>query len=357
MFTRPGAITSKLRRAWGLEGQKKVDGVRVADDRHHAIDAVVLAATTEGLLQWMTKQVQQREREGRGDDIFHVDQPWRGFREDSIRAIYGDGGVGGIFVSRAERPRARGKAHDATIRQIREIDGEEVVFERKAIEKLTEADLDRIPVPAPYGAIVDPAKLRDATVAALRAWIAAGSPKGEDKLPRSPKGDIIRKVRVASKNKVGIRMNGGAVDRGEMARVDVFRKANKKGIWQYYLVPIYPHEIATMDAPPMRAVVAYKDEGEWPVMDSTFEFLWSIESMAFLQAVKTSGQVLEGYFRGLHRGTGAIALSRHDSSDEVVTGIGVKTLASFKKFRVDRLGFSRVEVQREVRTWHGKACT
>ena len=39
VFTRPGAITSKLRRAWGLEGQKKVNGARVADDRHHAIDA------------------------------------------------------------------------------------------------------------------------------------------------------------------------------------------------------------------------------------------------------------------------------------------------------------------------------
>ncbi len=357
VFTRPGAITSTLRRAWGLEGQKKVDGERVADDRHHAIDAVVLAATTEGLLQWMTRQVQQREREGRGDDIFHVAPPWREFREDSIRTIYGEGGVGGVFVSRAERPRARGKAHDATIRQIREIDGEEVVFERKAIEKLTEADLDRIPVPAPYGAIVDPAKLRGETVAALRAWIAAGKPKGEDKLPRSPKGDVIRKVRVESKNKVGIRLNGGAVDRGEMARVDVFRKANKKGVWQYYLVPIYPQEIATMDAPPMRAVVAYKDEGDWPVMDSTFEFLWSIESMVFLQAVKTSGEIVDGYFRGLHRGTGAVALSSHKNSEEVITGIGVKTLASFKKFRVDRLGLSRAEVIREVRTWHGKACT
>lgn len=356
VFARPGAITSKLRRAWGLEGQKKVNGERVADDRHHAIDAIVLAATTEGLLQWMTKQVQQREREGRGDDIFHVAPPWRGFREDSIRAIYGEGGVGGIFVSRAERPRARGKAHDATIRQIREIDGEEAVFERKAIEKLNEADLDRIPVPAPYGAIVDPKKLRDATVAALRAWIDAGKPKGEDKLPRSPKGDIIRKVRVEAKNKVGVRLNGGAVDRGEMARVDVFRKANKKGVWQYYLVPIYPHEIATMDAPPMRAVVAYKDEGDWAAMDSTFEFLWSIESMTFLQAVRPGGEILEGYFRGLHRGTGAIALSSHKNSDDLVTGIGVKTLASFKKFRVDRLGLSRTEVAREVRTWHGKAC-
>ena len=79
--------------------------------------------------------------------------------------------------------------------------------------------------------------------------------------------------------------------------------------------------------------------------------------MVFLQAVKTSGEIVDGYFRGLHRGTGAVALSSHKNSEEVATGIGVKTLASFKKYRIDRLGLSRTEVTREVRTWHGKACT
>ncbi len=115
VFTRPGAITSKLRRAWGLEGLKKVDGERVPDDRHHAVDALVLAATTESLLQKMTKEVQQREKEGRPDDIFHCKQPWPGFRIDVERAVHGENGTGGVFVSRAERRRARGKAHDATI--------------------------------------------------------------------------------------------------------------------------------------------------------------------------------------------------------------------------------------------------
>ena len=79
MFARPGAITSKLRRAWGLEGLKKVDGERVSDDRHHAVDALVLARTTESLLQAMTKDIQRREHEGRADDIFHVKPPWRHF--------------------------------------------------------------------------------------------------------------------------------------------------------------------------------------------------------------------------------------------------------------------------------------
>ena len=174
------------------------------------------------------------------------------------------------------------------------------MFERKAIEKLTEADLDKIPVPAPYGASSIPG---NCATRRLRRC-APGSP------PESRKAKTNCRARrratsfarcASSQNKVGIRLNGGAVDRGEMARVDVFRKANKKGVWQYYLVPIYPHEIATMDAPPMRAVVAYKDEGDWAVMDSTFEFLWSIDLMVLLEVVKTSGKIVDGYFRGLHR--------------------------------------------------------
>ena len=196
----------------------------------------------------MTKKIQKREQEGRADDIFHVEQPWPHFHAEAERAVYGENGIGGVFVSRAERRRARGKAHDATVKQVREIDGEEKVFERKPIEKLTERDLERIPTPEPYGKVANPAKLRDELVESLRAWIAAGKPKSSELLPRSPKGDVIRKVRVSTNAKVGVALHGGTVDRGEMARVDVFRKANKKGKFQYFLVPIYPHEIATSES-------------------------------------------------------------------------------------------------------------
>jgi CRISPR-associated endonuclease Csn1 len=356
IFARPGAITSKLRRAWCLEALKKRDGERVSDDRHHAIDAIILAVTTESLLQSMTDEVKRREREGRTDDIFHIAPPWSGFRLDAIRAVYGEGGVGGVFVSRAERPRARGKAHDATIRQIREIDGKETIYERKPIEKLSESDLDKIPVPKPYGTIADPAKLRRQTVEALHTWIAAGKPKSEDRLPRSPKGDLIRKVRVATNIKVGIRINGGAVDRGEMARVDVFRKKSVKGVYQYFLVPIYPHEIATMSSPPMRAIRGGGDDQKWPLIDSSFDFLWSIHQLSFLELTKQDGEIIRAYFRSLDRNTGAFTVSEIADSDATRKGIGARTLVSLKKFNVDRLGRAS-EVKRETRTWRGKVCT
>jgi CRISPR-associated endonuclease Csn1 len=259
-----------------------------------------------------------------------------------------------VFVSRAERRRARGKAHDATVKQIREIDGDKVVFERKAIEKLTEKDLDLIPVPKPYGKAIDPKSLRDQMVNALRAWIAADKPK--DKLPCSPKGDVIRKVRLATKDKVAVQVNGGTVDRGDMARVDVFRKKNKKGKWEFYVVPIYPHEIAAMGSPPNRAVKGGGDDSSWTLIDDSAEFLWSLYSMSFVEIVKPDGEVIDGYVRSLDRNTGAITISPHITTDTIRKGIGLKTLSSLRKFTIDRLG-RRFEVSREVRTWRGKACT
>jgi CRISPR-associated endonuclease Csn1 len=352
VFTRPGAITSKLRRAWGLEGRKKVDGERVEDDRHHAVDALVLAATTESLLQQMTRDVQQREREGRQDDIFHVQQPWPGFRLDVNRVVYGDNGAGGVFVSRAERRRARGKAHDATVKQIKQRNGDTLVYERRSVDKLTEKDLLRI----------KDAERNHRLVAMLREWIAAGKPKDKPPVWKYSNGDgteraeSIRKVRLITKDQPAVLLNGGTVDRGEMARVDVFRKRNRKGKWEFYVVPIYPHQIATMDRPPNRAVIAYKDENEWHKIDETFDFLWSLTPMSYVLAVKSNGEIAEGYFRGLHRGTGAINVSRHESlgKEAATDGIGVKTLGEFRKFAVDRLG-CKSEIKREERTWRGKA--
>ena len=152
--------------------------------------------------------------------------PAAGFREvvrDTVK---------NVFVSRAERRRVHGEAHAATIKRVADIDGVPTVFERKAVEKLTLADLDKIPVPEPYGKIADPARLRNEMVVTLRSWIEAGKPKNAP--PRSPKGDPIRKVRIGKNDKVAVSVRGGTADRGKMARVDVFAKLDKRGKPLYF---------------------------------------------------------------------------------------------------------------------------
>jgi CRISPR-associated endonuclease Csn1 len=354
VLARPGALTAKLRRAWGVEDLKKdANGKRLEDDRHHALDAIVVAAVSESKLQELTKAAQEAERRGapRGFDFDHVSPPAAGFRE-IVRDVVKD-----VFVSRAERRRARGEAHAATIKQVRKIDGVSIVFERKAVERLTLADLENIPVPEPYGRIGDPAKLRDAMVAELRRWIEAGKPK--EALPRSPKGDLIRKVRVASKDKVAVDVRGGTADRGDMARVDVFAKEDKRGKRRFFLVPVYPHQVADREAfpqPPDRAVVAYKPEDGWTPIDRTYEFCFSLSQNALAEVATSDGEIIRGYFKGMDRSTGAIALAAPESPRRLRRGIGAKTLVGFTKLSVDRLGNISI-VEREIRTWHGEACT
>jgi CRISPR-associated endonuclease Csn1 len=339
VFARPGALTDRLRRGWGLQWIKKDEkGNRIPDDRHHALDAIITAACTEAQLQKLTKAFQKEEAIGSPRDFRALDEPWPGFREQAMKAVEA------VFVSRAERRRARGKAHDATIRSVAERDGERQVYERKRIADLKPADLDRVK---------DPDRNK-ATVEALRAWIEKGKPEKDP--PLSPKGDAIAKVTLLTTKKAEVIVREGAVDRGDMARVDVFRKMTKKGVWQFYLVPIYPHQIAELDAPPDKACSAYKDEKDWLPIDAEHEFMWSLNPMNFLEIETNKGELYAGYFRGFHRGTGALEISAHANNDDKTAGIGARTLKRLDKYVVDRLGRLKI-VESEQRTWRGKACT
>lgn len=345
VLARPGALTDRLRRAWGLQDLKKTlepDGEkRRADDRHHALDALICAATSESALQRLTRAFQAAEAAGSHRDFSNFPPPWPGFVEEA-RARFRE-----ILVSRAERGRARGEGHGATIRQVREEAQGPVVYERKAVERLTETDLARVKDPERNAAVIE----------SLRDWIARGKPK--DSPPRSPKGDPIAKLRVRSDSKPDVLVRGGAAARGNMVRVDVFRARNRRGAWEFFLVPIYPHQVADEEgwpAPPGRAVTAHKPEAAWPQIGPQHEFLWSLHSRAFIEVEKPDGTVITGYFMGLDRNGGQINIAAQHSTKVLTTGIGTRSLKRFEKFRVDRLG--RVHaVPRETRTWHGVPCT
>ena len=338
VFARPGALTDRLRRGWGLQWIKKDEkGNRIPDDRHHALDAIITAACSESQLQKLTKAFQREEAIGSPRDFRALDEPWPGFRDQALKAVEA------VFVSRAERRRARGKAHDATIRSVAERDGERQVYERKRIADLKLADLDRVKDP----------ERNKATIDALQAWIEKGKPEKEP--PLSPKGDAIAKVTLLTTKKAEVIVREGAVDRGDMARIDVFRKKTKKGLWNYFLIPVYPHEIAQVDTPPNRCVPGDIEMSDWAGTGEA-EFIFSLASMSLVEVVKADGEVIMHYLRALDRSTGALNLSPHDNMTVVRRSIGPRTALSFRKLIVDRLG--RIgEVPKERRTWRGKVCT
>ncbi|MBX3497874.1 MAG: type II CRISPR RNA-guided endonuclease Cas9 [Alphaproteobacteria bacterium] len=339
VFTRPGALTDRLRRAWGVQGLKKdKDGKRIPDDRHHALDALIVAATTEGALNRLTRAAQIEEERGSSRFIAKFPMPWPNFKED-VDALFPH-----IFVSRAERGRVRGEAHAATIRAIGKDENGPVVHERKSVETLNEKDLDRI----------KDAERNHRVVSALRDWVMAGKPK--DRPPLSPKGDPIRKVSLTTNKKADVLIRDGAADRGEMVRVDVFRKPNRRGTTEYFLVPVYPHQVASKEDFPQAPSAYVRGGGEEEPLTADHEFLFSLSQLSFLEIEKQDGTCIHGYFRALDRNTGAIKISPHDTLQAMITGIGARSLKVFRKFQVDRLG-RRHEIQRETRTWRGVACT
>lgn len=351
VFTRPGSLTAALRHAWGIESLKKVDGERVEDARHHALDALVVAAVGEWEVQRLTKSFQEWEQRGLARPLRRVEPPWGDFYSfrREVQEAYD-----AIFVARPERRRARGEGHAATIRQVKERDGAPVVFERKAIADLKEKDLERIKDPERNKAMIE----------AIRKWIADGRPT--DALPRSPAGDEIRKVRLSTKGKPSVPVRGGTADRGDIVRVDIFSKPNKRGKDEFYVVPVYPHQVMDKKQwprPPSRAVVPGKDEVDWIEIESSYRFRTSIYPRSFLKVTKPDGEILSGYFQGMNRSTGAINLTNHrnsrlmrDDNGSKTESIGTRRLLTIKKYSVDRFG-NRSEVKSEVRTWHGVVCT
>ena len=349
VYARPGAITAALRHTWGVNGFKyleREDGKkdRLEDGRHHAVDAIVLAACSEAALQRLTKAI-QKERET-GSPVTNVSSkifrpPWPSFSDD-LKAAHAK-----TIVARGENRRARGAGHLATIRQVREENGLRIAYERVAVGELTDAALDRIK---------DPDRNTD-TVRALREWIAAGKPA--DALPRRANGHLIKKIRLRSEKKAttertGFKAHGGLVDNADMVRVDVFEKENK-----FYLVPIYAHQVADKEQwpePPDRAISANTPEDQWEVIDQSFSFHFSLYPYSLVEVVTRQGEVIRGYYRGTDRSTGAVTLSDCLSKQRLIRGIGARTLRQFQKFQMDRTGDAH-EIGREVRTWHGKACT
>ncbi|HOX22521.1 MAG TPA: hypothetical protein PLL10_03580 [Elusimicrobiales bacterium] len=170
------------------------------------------------------------------------------------------------------------------------------------------------------------------------------------------KGPLVRSVRLLEKQNTGVKVHSGngIADNGEMVRVDVFRKAGK-----HYLVPIYVADMVK-DTLPNKAIVANKPEIEWPEIDNTYEFLFSLfkNDLISINSSKQPENEKIGYYTSCNRANGAIDMELHDRSNfkhstkgtltNPWSSIGARLLKSFKKYQVDVLG-NIYEVKKETR--------
>ncbi|UCV12372.1 type II CRISPR RNA-guided endonuclease Cas9 [Dechloromonas denitrificans] len=360
-----GQLTNFLRARWGLLK------VRSDSDRHHALDAAVVAACSHSMVQRLSNYSRTRELEQVRDGFVdiatgeiinpamhqqlreHFPDPWPNFRHelearlkiDSPELLreelarlgsYSDeelAAVKPLFVSRAPQRRNGGAAHKDTIygqpEKMKKTGG---VTQKVPLSSLTLKDLD---------SLADPhrnVKLYDAIAQRLEAHGGKGdkafppsNPLHKPDKDGNPTGPIVRTVTKVIDKLSGIPVRGGIAKNDTMLRVDVFSKAGK-----FHLVPVYVHHRVT--GLPNRAVVGKKDESQWTLMDSSYEFRFTLypNDLFFL---KVDGEALFGYFSGININDCGLKYFPHDQkSVESLRKKGVSSAKAFHKFNVDTLG-------------------
>ena len=364
-----GQLTNFLRARWGLLK------VRSDSDRHHALDAAVVAACSHSMVQRLSNYSRTRELEQVRDGFVNVEtgeiinpamhqqlrehfpDPWPYFRHelearlkiDSLELLREEMARLGsyteeeltalkpLFVSRAPQRRNGGAAHKDTIYgQPEKMKENGSVTQKVALSSMTLKDLD---------SLADPHR-NVKLYAAIRERLEAHGGKGDKAFPVSnplrkpdkegnPTGPIVRTVTKVIDKLSGIPVRGGIAKNDSMLRVDVFTKAGK-----FHLVPVYVHHRVT--GLPNRAIVAFKDEDEWTLIDESFDWCFSLYPNDFV-LVQLKNEKFLGYYSGTDRSTGAISIWAHDRNhsvgkDGLIRGIGVKTALNLEKFHVDVLG-------------------
>jgi CRISPR-associated endonuclease Csn1 len=365
-----GQLTSFLRARWGLIK------LRGESDRHHALDAAVVAACSHAMVKRLSDYARRRElekvREGFVDletgeivnpAMFqqlheHFPDPWPNFRNELVARLNIDdaaelrakmesldtyptealNAIRPLFVSRAAQRRNGGAAHKDTIyAQPDRLKTQGGVTQKVPLSSLTLKDLD---------SLIDPHR-NERLYAAIRARLEQHGGKGDKAFPAgnplrkpdregNPTGPEVRTVTMVIDRLSGIPVRGGIAKNDSMLRVDVFAKGGK-----FHLVPVYVHH-SVAKVLPNRAVVAQKDEGEWTLIDDSFSFCFSLYPNDLVRVTLKAGSHL-GYYAGCDRSTAAISLWAHDRNqrvgkDGLVRGVGVKTALSIEKFHVDTLG-------------------
>lgn len=366
-----GMLTSFLRARWGLLK------VRGDDDRHHALDAAVVAACSHSMEQRLSNYARRKELEKVRDGFVdaetgeivnpamfqqlreHFPDPWPHFRDelqarlkiDDPTLLRGEMERLGtypvealdrlrpIFVSRAPQRRNGGAAHKDTIyAQPERLKVQGGVTQKVPLASLTLKDL---------GNLIDPHR-NEKLYAAIRARLEAHGGKGDKAFPpgnplHKPDrngeltGPVVRTVTLLIDKLSGIPVRGGVAKNDTMLRVDVFTKDGR-----FHLVPVYVHHRVTK-ALPNRAIVAFKDENVWTLIDESFGFCFSLYPNDLVRVQQKGKEPILGYFGSCHRGTGNINIWAHDRGQQVgkdgmIEGIGVKTALALEKFNVDVLG-------------------
>lgn len=357
-----GAVTSYLRKRWGLVK------VRANGDLHHALDAVVIACTTHGMIQQVSRFASRKESGTSLHEKFP--EPWPNFRNDLMQrlssvpqenlmkfnpefyASFDIASIKPVFVSRMPRHSVTGAAHKETIKGHDNMLGDNFAVVHK---QLSDLKLDKNGEILGYYNPSSDTLLYGALKKRLLQFGGDGKkaftepfhkPKsnGED-------GPLVTKVKVYEKVTSVVSIHDGAAvaDNDTMVRVDVYHVPGDG----YYWVPIYVADTLKPELP-NKAVIANKPKSEWKIMDEKY-FIFSLHKNDLILVEKKDSikfklqnkdatlekEVLLNkllvYFEGGNISTGAITVTTADNA-YVAGSLGFKSLIKVQKYQIDVLG-------------------
>lgn len=255
----PGHLTALLRRAWGLEGMLRAapetgEIVRKQrdDHRHHAVDAFVVANTTDGLLQRFARAAATNhhlEVERLGS---LVPGPWEGFHREQLRSI-----LDRLVVSykpdhgtRGVQGKTTGQLHNDTAYGLVELseNGPSRVVRRKKLSTLKrKSELDAVRDCDMRKALVELWEQVESEIGS-KGGKASEAPgrfaerAASDGVLLGGRRQIVRRVRVLEKETVvPIRDRSGrpykGYKRGGNEFADVWRM--RDGSWKMVIVPTF----------------------------------------------------------------------------------------------------------------------
>lgn len=384
-----GAVTDMLRKRWGI---KKI---REDGDLHHAVDAVVVACTTDGMIRQLSRHYFYRECEYvQGADLSYAvnpdtgevtrafPYPWPQFRKElEIRVaddpnhfaeelrrmpLYALGELPwpkAAFVSRMPNRKVSGAAHEDTVRSPKAIESGVLITKTP----LTDLKIEKGEIKYYYEkAKQDDPILYEALKNRLLAF--GGDAKAAFSEPfHKPKkdgtdGPVVKKVQISQPAGQFVPLNGGKSAAkhtpGSMVRADVYFIADEG----YYFVPVYiddTKKAVLHSMAPIRKTVKGKQKTVWIEMKKE-NFCFSLypkdllyvcsKALITLTADKNSTlaphiskKSFMLYFEAASVSTGSFTCITHDNSYKI-DSLGIKTLLSLEKYTVDMLGeYHKVE--------------
>ena len=354
-----GAVTAFLRKRWGL-GKVRADG-----DLHHAVDAAVIACTTDGMIQRVSRFYTHIETSDTRGERFP--EPWPRFRDElmqrlsacpqenlmQINPVYYQNvdiaSIRPVFVSRMPRHKATGKVHEDTIRSyvskgitaVRTSITDLKLDEKGEIEGYFNKESDLLL----YNALKR--RLEEFGGNAKKAFAEPFCKPRADGTP----GAQVRKVKIVDKtsNVICVRDGGGVSKSNNMVRIDVYYVPGEG----YYWVPIYVADTVKSTLP-NKAVLRNKGMDDWKEMnEKDFQFSLYNNDLVFIERdspinfsltnekstlpSKFSTERTFVYYQKGNISNAAIKVETPDGA-YVFNGLTLNTVRKIGKYQVDVLG-------------------